>query len=96
MRADRHPIDGRGKEEGFNLLPGIALLRAVWLMVTEQDRCSTEQKWHRHPEVAARTVDLASWETWQQTQAGENNALEEPIPRRPDLSFFYFQSQESG
>lgn len=34
IRADRHPIDGCGKEEGFNSLLGIALLTAVWLIVT--------------------------------------------------------------
>lgn len=34
IRADRHLIDGRGKEEGFNSLSGITLLRAAWLIVT--------------------------------------------------------------
>lgn len=34
IRADRHPIDVCGQEEGFNSLQGIALLRAVWWIVT--------------------------------------------------------------
>lgn len=60
IRAEIEPIDGCGEKDDFNSISGNVFRRAAQSIVTLQHGRGTGTQ------VAIRTADQVSWETWQQ------------------------------